>query len=315
MQFKDLSDLKSIIDGCVLGDAHLFMAKASKNASFNYRTSSEEHIIFVHNYFKDFCTENYLKHKTNYVYDKRTKKTYINYFFRTRHLPLFTDVYNRFYINKKKIVPKDIKITKELLLFWYIGDGELNKRNGSIFLHTNSFTYDDVLYLCDLLFEFDAKPVNKTKTQYMIKIKRKNVKKFLSYIGDSPFDEYRHKWKTVEYKNKNIEKNGKNLYDKDILMKILEEFLSDKRTMGYLSRKYNIATGSIKHYLIRNNINHKLNETKRIIKEYNLEGQFIKNWYTVDELSKEYSISKSMVYKILSGNRKYKHRIFKLITE
>lgn len=113
-------------------------------------------------------------------------------------------------------------------MYWYIGDGELTKQNGIIKLHTNSFTEKEVEYLCEKLKIYEARKTvkEKEKNQFIISIPRKCSKSFLKNIGECPFDDYSHKWKYLEYKNKNIEKNGMKKHN-------FEKIVSDFKTNNY----------------------------------------------------------------------------------
>jgi hypothetical protein len=41
-------NIQKIIEGCLLGDGHLELGKNSKNACLSYRSSSKQHVEFIH---------------------------------------------------------------------------------------------------------------------------------------------------------------------------------------------------------------------------------------------------------------------------
>lgn len=308
---QDFTLTQKIIEGCLLGDGHMTRGKHGKTPEFSYRTSSKQHAEFVHSYLKEYCSNNYQELKRYEIFDKRTNKTYVGYFFRTRHLEIFNTIYERFYINKIKIVPKDLSVDKNVLLFWYIGDGELESKYGYIKLHTNSFTKNEVDFLCEQLKEYNAKPLHKEKGQYLVTIPRNRVKLMLNFIGECPFSDYSHKWKFVEYKNKNIEKNGIKYYS-DIYPKIENDFNTGKYTICSLSKKYNVHVNAIRNYFNKNKVKWEPIVTKKSIVQYDLNGNLIKEWISGQEIKQNLGFNASAISECCRGIRKrYKGFIWK----
>lgn len=140
--------------------------------------SSGSHRLYSHTY--DFFTE---QEKRWYIKDYNV------------------DEYNTYYWHKdengewyarKKIVPKDIKLTPECVANWYMGDGNINKSEnryashyGHITLSTDSFTKEEVKFLSFLLKDHVVKGtrVNIDSGKYIIQIdKRSSVHSFLDYV-------------------------------------------------------------------------------------------------------------------------------------
>ena len=308
---KDYINIQSVIDGCLLGDGCLELNKNGKNASFRYISSSKQHVEFVHSYFKEYCTEDGQKIKRSEYFDKRTNKTYVHYYFRTKCLPIFTEQHNRYYKNGIKIIPNDLNIDKTVLLFWYIGDGELESKYGYVKLHTNCFNKTEVDTLCYKLFKFNAKPLKKTDNQFLVTIPRNNVKKFLNLIGECPFEDYKHKWKFVEYKNKNIEKNGINYYS-NIYPDIIKEYFSKGLTIYGLSKKYNVPIKAILNHFEKNNIKTISINIKKKIVQYDINENLINEWESGQEIHKKLNYNASAISECCRGVRKkYKNFIWK----
>ena len=79
------------------------------------------HVEFVCNPFLEYSYSEGIKEVN--VYDKRTKKTYTRYTFRSITDKGFTPEYDRWYIDGVKHVPNDLKLNPLKCLIWYIGDG------------------------------------------------------------------------------------------------------------------------------------------------------------------------------------------------
>ena len=84
----------------MLGDGSLIVHKSGKNAYISYCSKSYQHVKFVADFFKEFITDSGIR-KYGYL-DNRTNKVYSGYSFKTHALEVFTEHYNRWYINGKR---------------------------------------------------------------------------------------------------------------------------------------------------------------------------------------------------------------------
>lgn len=297
-------NLQKVIEGCLLGDGHIGIGKRCVNGFFSYRSSSKMHTQYVFNYFKEYC--NYDEIKRSETYDKRTNKTYVSYYFRTKNDKIFTEQHKRFYKNKIKIIPKDIVLTKINLLFWYIGDGSISQDH--IRIHTDSFTEKEVEFLCEKLIDFKATKLKKSYDnvnkiyKYIIYIPRFYSKSFFEYIGKCPIKDYKHRWEISEYKNKNIEKNGMSNYS-HLYDKIIEEYDINKHSISELSKKYKVPIKCITNHFDKNGIIWKSKCTKAIL-QYDLNDNFIKLWDSGQEIKNELNYSKSAISQCCTNKRK-----------
>ena len=105
--------------------------------------------------------------------DKRgfTTKTL---YFRTLAMPCLNYYHELFYVNKKKIIPRNLEelLTARGLAFWIQDDGGKSVYNQTI-LHTRSFSKEDVLYLQFVLernFSLRTRLEEKTQDQWVIYI-------------------------------------------------------------------------------------------------------------------------------------------------
>lgn len=197
---------QEIINGALLGDGSVVKPKNGLNAYFSYLSKSEEHVRAVCTELEDYVSPGFY-YKYEEIYDKRTNKSYSHYVFRTQTNPTLTEIYNIWYKNNIKIVPKNLVLTPLTCLIWYLGDGELHKCStkvkGEIYLCTDSFSKEDIeQVLLPQLSDFSAGLSERGKGVYRVRIPRIKVKDFLEYIGPCPVEDYAHKWDVQEYKRK-----------------------------------------------------------------------------------------------------------------
>lgn len=141
------------------------------------------------------------------------------------------------------------------------------KKNETSYLKfsTNCFTIEDIdNILIPQLIEFEA-----YRWTNLIFIHRKNIDKFLSFIGECPIPEYQHKWNVFPYKNKNIEKNGVKSH-KHLKNKILESAKNGKPPYK-IAKELNIDTSLVKYYL-----------KQQDLFEPNTINYLLKNWILID---------------------------------
>lgn len=194
--------------GALLGDGSLIKCKNGINAQFTYVSKSKQHVEFV---CKDFMEYSYKEGIKKYEYiDKRTKKQYFRYTFRTITDQGFTAEYYRWYKNGIKHIPEDLILNPLICLIWYIGDGSIcnSSKNNSqcIKIATNCFDKNEQeRILLPQLSDFGArlckagKNKSTNKYQYAIYIPKKKMEQFFEFIGECPFPDYKYKW---DYKEK-----------------------------------------------------------------------------------------------------------------
>jgi transposase-like protein len=160
----ELTELQEeILNGHMLGDGCLRINKKSKciNAQFTVhrQTADIDYFWWTVKHF-----ENYIYEPVQYnndVYNKNLDKIIYSVRFQTKASPIFTEYYNKWYPEGKKIVSRDFKLTPLILAVWFCDDGSLSKSRlyDSLKLRfsTDGFSYDDVVWLhqqlCDLYGE------------------------------------------------------------------------------------------------------------------------------------------------------------------
>lgn len=145
-------DILSIIYGSLLGDAYAEKRKKGSGTRicFYQESTHIEYLLYLH----------YLVSKTGYcntnkpiIQQRLGSKGKIRKIIRftTWTYNQFNIIHNNWYKNNIKIVPKNIKyyLTPLALAIWIMDDG--GKVGEGLKLATNSFKYEDILYLINIL--------------------------------------------------------------------------------------------------------------------------------------------------------------------
>jgi hypothetical protein len=207
---------EEILFGGLLGDCCLTKnGRNDNNAQIIYTSSVKDHV----EYFKSFFTNISSNESKNLIekkyLDKRTKKEYSRYIFRSILNKTLTEYMSKWYKDGTKIIPDTLKLTPKMCLIWYLGDGSIqnhykDKRTDLIKLSTNSFTEKEITnILLPQLIDFEAYIGFTEKKQPVIRIPRRKVKKFLDYIGDCPVETYKYKWEIFDYTYEKYKQNEK----------------------------------------------------------------------------------------------------------
>lgn len=182
-----LSNLqKQIIDGEILGDAHVYLGKNYRNACLMWHQKYLEHNLFL----RDALSVLNPKIKKRHNVDGYT-------LFTSCH-PYITQQHKRWYPNGKKIVPLDFKLTPTSCFHWYIGDGYFNEQ-GYIELYSLCFTGKENMFLVEKLLEKNIKSAHVVKKRnkkypFYIRIGNAGLKPFFKYIGEPKISCYNYKW-------------------------------------------------------------------------------------------------------------------------
>ena len=113
------SNLYSIILGVLLSDGWLYINKSGNTLlGFKQSINKSEFFFSVFNKFSHYCSAYPILTSTTIKGNK-----FVGIQFATRVFPCFTEWYNIFYKNNKKIVPLDLYnlLTYEELAYWIMG--------------------------------------------------------------------------------------------------------------------------------------------------------------------------------------------------
>jgi len=145
-------------DGSMLGDGSLELSSKSRNARYKVERwgTDREYLLLEHNIFKEFCSKESIRECQKH--DSRTGIFYDSIYFRTLTNDIFTEHHKKWYPEGIKLVPKDLKLNKQLLCSWLMDDGHIElygiKKNlVKLTFATDDFTKEDVEFLCSLLSE------------------------------------------------------------------------------------------------------------------------------------------------------------------
>lgn len=188
-EFTVPTELKEILIGLTLGDLFIEKGENAVNARLRFEQSTihEDYINFLYKLFSRFC--NMVPMIKIHAAAKKTGKVYSSIYFSTYSLPCFTEYYNIFYLDGRKIVPQNIGklLTPSVLAYWLCDDGNWHKVCQYVVLCTHSFTLAEVNLLAEALNKnFDLKCyVNKhTSGGYIIIIPAYSVTKLQGLLKD-----------------------------------------------------------------------------------------------------------------------------------
>jgi hypothetical protein len=139
-------DIKDVLIGILLGDAHIVKRSSTSNARLMYAQTAIAHkayFEYVYSFFHSFCAKDYIT-QTKISRDKRTNKIYSSISFTTMQLPCFNVFRELFYVSNVKTVPNNIYelLTPKGLAFWIMDDG--SKQGKGLHISVYAFSNEDV---------------------------------------------------------------------------------------------------------------------------------------------------------------------------
>jgi len=170
--------LHSIILGVLLSDGWLYKNKSGKTL-LALKQTDFEYLWLVYTKLFHYCRSLPRTTKTNI-----NGKNFTCVMFATRVYPCFTEWYNMFYREGKKVVPLDLynMLTYEALAHWIMGDG--TKLNKGLTLQTQSFTVQECVFIISILiYKFNLKcSIHMQRNQPTIYISSKSMEKLRPLI-------------------------------------------------------------------------------------------------------------------------------------
>lgn len=177
----------SLIFGSLLGDGYMRIIEGRKDAflEINHSIKAKSYVDWKFNILKNICNSEPKERDTN--------EGRIAYRFFTKQSSELTKIYNLFYKNKRKIIPKSLVFDPIILAVWYMDDGS-KSRDSDIYLNTQQFSQKDQKHLLHLLRIVGVKArLNKDKKYYRIRILKESIKTFMSMIKNHMEDSMRYK--------------------------------------------------------------------------------------------------------------------------
>ncbi|MBU0978793.1 MAG: hypothetical protein ABIJ03_00290 [Patescibacteria group bacterium] len=134
-----------ILLGSIIGDSYIYPLG---KVCFDHSARQKDYLVWKHTELKSIA---YPKISCVKRFDKRTKKQTISWRFFLKQY--FRPLRQLFYINGKKVIPKDLKgwLSPLLLAVWYMDDGHLDRGKYPLFA-TEGFSETDVKYLSEILY-------------------------------------------------------------------------------------------------------------------------------------------------------------------
>lgn len=166
-------DQKSIMIGCLLGDGYM-RKKINAHLEINHAYSQKRYVDWKYRKLQNLVLTPPIRRNGN---GKR-----IAYRFTTRSLPEITKLYQKFYRNGRKNIPKDLFLNPLVMAVWFMDDG--SKSYKTVYLNTQQFAKNSQLFLINILkkqWNIEAM-LNKDKEYYRIRIFSSSIKKFLKII-------------------------------------------------------------------------------------------------------------------------------------
>jgi len=138
--------LYDLLDGLLLGDGHVW-SKRHHSGIYQHSSKFRSYLLWLSKFFfqESIDSEPIKKDETQWG---------IVYRFRTKSYNIFKNFHKRWYKNRIKKLPSDLKLRPVTLREWFIGDGTVKKQGGVTFA-THNFTKVEVDQLVKLLNNLD----------------------------------------------------------------------------------------------------------------------------------------------------------------
>jgi hypothetical protein len=155
-----------LIIGSLLGDGSLSKIYHDENCSFSktQKADRKEYLNWHSQILEPYSSGIYPKYcRTILSNDKdgkvvhtlTHKKNISGYVFHTYRHESLKALREKWYINNKKIVPKDIELNSLVIAIWFLDDGYNSYENREAFFCTQSFSIEDVDFLREKLLSFN----------------------------------------------------------------------------------------------------------------------------------------------------------------
>lgn len=180
-----------ILIGSLLGDGCLRIMGRCKFPAFSvsHSENQKDYVFWKYEKLKKYIKTPPWREERIYHKD-RSRKTF-SWRFQTLSNEVFSDLYNTFYKNRKKIIPESIesllKDSPLALAVWLMDDG--NKNHQAVFLNTQSFSLNEQHRLAKALndiYGFNVTVNSHSKSKgielYRIRISTESTKKLKNIV-------------------------------------------------------------------------------------------------------------------------------------
>lgn len=176
-------DTEEVIIGELLGDGNL-CSRCKFSARYQHSTSKRQYL-------------EWLIDEIGLQSNRITKSNINTYHFSTKTYSSLKELYDKWYIDGKKKIPNDLKITPRMALHWYLGDGGKHSRN-IITIGTYCFHKKELEFTMNQLNRFNPRLYYQCKNMpegYGYRLAMNSD--FLDWIGNCPEgikNIYGYKW-------------------------------------------------------------------------------------------------------------------------
>ncbi|MCK9434376.1 MAG: hypothetical protein M0R32_06020 [Candidatus Cloacimonetes bacterium] len=181
--------LVEFINGLLLGDGSLVMARHRKSARYLHSDKNKEYIYWLKKELEKFGLEVKIRTEIRDIGKNEIKDLKRYYHLSTKSYRDFMSLRRRWYPNGKKKTP-DIKITPITLFNWYIGDGHYNppfkegKLRGEQVTIAMLYDYAGRTVLVEKLNKLG---IYCTEHKTCIYVRSKSKQSFFDYIGQHKY--------------------------------------------------------------------------------------------------------------------------------
>ena len=183
----------NLMNGLLLGDGGLGVNYKKERGSPRFAIASKhrEYLEFLSKKLRD-CGVQQVGKIRKQIHKKCNNA--VSYGYSSKSYIEFHVLRNLWYVNRKKVVPKNIELTPECLREWLIGDGCFNTRDKNLMFCTNGFSIGDAKFLIKKFTKlgFIAK-MNFWRKQPIIRISTRSTPALLDYIAPC-YLELEHIW-------------------------------------------------------------------------------------------------------------------------
>ena len=175
---------KDIMYGSLLGDAYIRPGKASYQLSFTHGEKQIDYLQWKMDEFDNFVTTKTIYKRVNNFHGNAPSCS-----FNTITHPDIVDAYHLVYPNGKKVITAKWleKLSPLSIAVWYLDDGSLNKRYGTIVLCTNCFSVEEQMLVIDYFektYGIHPKLEKRRNDQYVLRINASESKAFKNLIAE-----------------------------------------------------------------------------------------------------------------------------------
>jgi hypothetical protein len=237
-----LPNQSDLVTGTMLGDATI--NRKCGYYSFTQKLANEEYVDHVGQVLEPFT----IHYDTREYEPGFWRKT-----IRTCSCQVFKELRKKWYTDRRKIVPPDLKLNPKIIGYWYADDGYLLAPRKRLEFSTNGFQDEEVRFLIELLAEFDIRAAlhRDPSRKPIIRVKMR------SFLNTVEFLKPHVPWKCMAYKL-NLKKMpktkagwGANKLTKFEVRQIRTLYNTGKYSQGELGKMFRISR-RMAHLIINN---------------------------------------------------------------